>query len=94
MISAELGKPLEQFVVELVATGRYGSKSEVLREGVRLIQEREARLAAMDAAVARGIGHRGLAVIPVWRTHVEYGAGARVFYLFQDQKVLFKSQNF
>ncbi|MBK8122743.1 MAG: type II toxin-antitoxin system ParD family antitoxin [Dokdonella sp.] len=55
MISAELGKPLEQFVVELVATGRYGSKSEVLREGVRLIQEREARLAAMDAAVARGL---------------------------------------
>jgi antitoxin ParD1/3/4 len=55
MISAELGKPLEQFVVELVATGRYGSKSEVLREGVRLIQEREARLAALDAAVARGL---------------------------------------
>ncbi len=55
MISAELGKPLEQFIVELVATGRYGSKSEVLREGVRLIQEREARLAALDAAVARGL---------------------------------------
>jgi antitoxin ParD1/3/4 len=55
MISAELGKTLEQFVADLVATGRYGSKSEVLREGVRLIQEREARLAALDAAVARGL---------------------------------------
>ncbi|HRO88448.1 MAG TPA: type II toxin-antitoxin system ParD family antitoxin [Chiayiivirga sp.] len=55
MISAELGKPLEQFVAELVATGRYGSKSEVLREGVRLIQEREARLAALDAVIARGL---------------------------------------
>lgn len=55
MISAELGKPLEKFVAELVASGRYGSKSEVLREGVRLIQEREARLAALDAAVARGL---------------------------------------
>ena len=54
MISAELGKPLEQFVTQLVASGRYGSKSEVLREGVRLIQEREARLAALDAAIARG----------------------------------------
>lgn len=55
MISAELGKPLEQFVAELVATGRYGSKSEVLREGVRLIQERELKLAALDAAVMRGL---------------------------------------
>lgn len=54
MISAELGKPLEQFITQLVATGRYGSKSEVLREGVRLIQEREARMAALDAAIARG----------------------------------------
>lgn len=55
VISAELGKPLEQFVTQLVASGRYGSKSEVLREGVRLIQEREARMAALDAAIARGM---------------------------------------
>lgn len=55
MISAELGKPLEQFVTELVASGRYGSKSEVLREGVRLIQEREKRLAVLDAAIAQGL---------------------------------------
>ena len=55
MISADLGAPLEQFVASLVATGRYNSKSEVLREGVRIIQEREAKLAALDAAIARGI---------------------------------------
>ena len=53
-MSADLGKTLEKFVTELVATGRYHSKSEVLREGVRLIQERETRLAALDASVARG----------------------------------------
>jgi antitoxin ParD1/3/4 len=29
--------------------------SEVLREGVRLIQEREARLAALDTSIARGL---------------------------------------
>ena len=28
---------------------------EVLREGVRLVQEREAKLAALDAALARGL---------------------------------------
>jgi len=54
-ISADLGAHLEGVVNELVSTGRYNSKSEVLREGVRLVQEREARLAALDAALAKGI---------------------------------------
>ena len=53
--SVDLGKPLEKFVATLVKSGRYNSKSEVLREGVRLIQEREARLLALDAAIARGL---------------------------------------
>ncbi|MDR0593573.1 MAG: type II toxin-antitoxin system ParD family antitoxin [Bifidobacteriaceae bacterium] len=55
MISAELGKPLETFVEQLVATGRYGSKSEVLREGIRLVQDREARLHALRALVEPAI---------------------------------------
>ncbi len=55
MISADLGMQLEGFVTQLVETGRYNSKSEVLREGVRVIQEREARLAALDASIARGV---------------------------------------
>ena len=54
-VSADLGDVLESFVTKLVASGRYHSKSEVLREGVRLIQEREARLAALDASIARGL---------------------------------------
>lgn len=56
MISADLGQQLESFVSSLVATGRYNSKSEVLREGVRLIQDRETRLAALDVSIARGLG--------------------------------------
>ena len=58
-VSADLGKTLEKFVAKLVATGRYHSKSEVLREGVRLIQERETRLAALDASIARGVADAG-----------------------------------
>jgi len=54
-ISAELGQQLENYVNRLVATGRYHSKSEVLREGVRLLQERELRLTALDEALARGL---------------------------------------
>jgi antitoxin ParD1/3/4 len=55
MISADLGEKLETVVAELVSNGRYNSKSEVLREGVRLVQEREAELAALQAKIARGI---------------------------------------
>jgi len=52
--SVELGN-LEAVVTQLVESGRYNSKSEVLREGVRLVEEREKRLAALDAALARGL---------------------------------------
>jgi antitoxin ParD1/3/4 len=55
MISADLGNTLENFASELVKSVRYNSKSEVLREGVRLVREREARLTLLDAALARGI---------------------------------------
>jgi antitoxin ParD1/3/4 len=55
MISADLGKQLETYIQQLVDTGRYGSKSEVLREGVRLVQDRETRLTALDASIRRGI---------------------------------------
>lgn len=53
--SANLGAQLESYVTDLVKKGRYNSRSEVLREGVRLVEEREKRLEALDAAIARGI---------------------------------------
>ena len=55
MLSAELGSQLESYVAKLVESGRYNSKSEVMREGIRLIQERETRLAVLDQALARGM---------------------------------------
>ena len=54
-MSADLGSTLENYVSKLVEEGRYNSKSEVLREGVRLVQERESRLAALDEMVAAGL---------------------------------------
>src|SRR5690606_2356122 len=54
-ISADLGEVLEKVVTDLVENGRYNSKSEVLREGVRLVQEREARLREMDAMIEAGL---------------------------------------
>lgn len=43
--SVNLGAKLDEYVDRLVKDGRYGSRSEVLREGVRLVQEREAKWA-------------------------------------------------
>ena len=54
-ISADLGETLEAYVAELVKTGRYGSADDVLRAAMLMLQEREAKLAALDAAIARGI---------------------------------------
>lgn len=50
----DLGPQLEKFVSSLVSSGRFNSKNEVLREGLRLLEEREKRLAALDTAIARG----------------------------------------
>jgi antitoxin ParD1/3/4 len=52
--SVALGN-LENTVKRLVASGRYNSKSEVIREGIRLVEEREKKLVALDAALARGV---------------------------------------
>jgi antitoxin ParD1/3/4 len=39
--SYEIGSQLNHFVEDLVSSGRYNSKNEVVREGLRLLQERE-----------------------------------------------------
>lgn len=53
-MTVELGA-LEAVVERLVKEGRYGSKSEVLRTGVRLVEEREAKLAELKALLQVGL---------------------------------------
>ena len=53
--SVKLGEQLEAFIEQAVKNGRYGSRSEVLREGVRLVQEREARWSRFEAEVQKGL---------------------------------------
>lgn len=54
-----LTDPQTRFVEQLVASGRYQNASEVLREGLRLVQQRErayaARLEVLRDAVATGV---------------------------------------
>jgi antitoxin ParD1/3/4 len=54
-ISADLGEKLEAVVTDRVKNGRYNSKSEVLREGVRLVQEREAALEELRTKINEGV---------------------------------------
>ncbi|CUW38202.1 Antitoxin ParD1 [Magnetospirillum sp. XM-1] len=57
-MNVSIGERWESFVELAVRTGRYGSASEVVREGLRLVEEREMKLAALrshlDAAMAAG----------------------------------------
>jgi antitoxin ParD1/3/4 len=53
--SVDLGRHLEKLVSSLISSGRYNSRSEVLREGLRLLQKRENRLAALNLALDRGL---------------------------------------
>jgi antitoxin ParD1/3/4 len=49
-----LGDHFATFVEAQLASGRFTSTSEVVRAGLRLLEEHEARLQALRAALAEG----------------------------------------
>ncbi len=53
-MTVELGD-MKPVVDDLVASGRYGSEADVLKDGIRLLQAREERLAELYAALDVGI---------------------------------------
>jgi len=57
-MNVSVGERWENFLDEAVRSGRYGSVSEVVREGLRLVEEREAKLKALrstlDSSIANG----------------------------------------
>ncbi len=69
-----LGEHYGAFLSKQVAAGRYGSGSEVLRAGLRLLEEREAALDVIRAALVEG-EESGL---PVEIDFDDYIAGKRV----------------
>jgi antitoxin ParD1/3/4 len=58
--SYTIGKHYEILIKSLVESGRYATASEVMREGLRLIEEREerrqAKLDALRSAIKDGLG--------------------------------------
>lgn len=57
-MNVNLGTVFDQFVADLLKTGHYQSQSEILREGLRLLKEREElkqlRIAELRKAIAIG----------------------------------------
>lgn len=52
--SVSLGDHFQDFIEEQISDGRYGSASEVVRAGLRLLEDRETRLASLRSALAEG----------------------------------------
>ena len=52
--SVSLGEHFSRFIETQVAQGRYGTASDVVRAGLRLLEEQEANLAALHAALIEG----------------------------------------
>lgn len=54
-MNVSIGERWESYVEALLKTGRYGSASEIVREGLRLVEEREAKLAALRETIEAAI---------------------------------------
>lgn len=54
--SISLGEHFQAFLEQQVESGRFETASEVVRAGLRLLEEDEARLAALRTALERGEG--------------------------------------
>jgi antitoxin ParD1/3/4 len=53
--SITLGEHFQTFTGDLVREGRYGSVSDAVRAGLRLLEEHEAKWRALDRALQEGI---------------------------------------
>ena len=52
--SISLGDHFDAFVVRMVNTGRFKNASEVIRAGLRLLEEEEAKITVLQKAIQEG----------------------------------------
>ncbi len=53
--SVALGPYFEDFIKSQVAHGRYNNASEVIRAGLRLLEDNDTRIAALKSAIEEGV---------------------------------------
>ena len=53
--SVSLGNYFDEFVIGQVTVGRYKNVSEVIRAGLRLLEDEESRLIALKQAIQKGL---------------------------------------
>jgi len=58
-MNVSIGNRWESFIESAVRAGRYGSASEVVREGLRLVEEREAKLQSLRATIEESLAAGG-----------------------------------
>lgn len=52
---SDYGAPLEQAISDVLATGRFASRDDLLREGARIVTEREMLRATLHAKIEQGL---------------------------------------
>ena len=68
--SVALGNYFEHFVESKISQGRYKNASEVIRAGLRLLEEEESRYLALKSAIQEGF-ESGIATDFNPKTHLE-----------------------
>lgn len=54
-VTASIGPHYEEFIQNCILSGRYNNASEVIRAGLRRLEEDESRLVALRAALQEGL---------------------------------------
>ena len=58
-MNVSVGKRWEEFIDALVKSGRYASATEVMREGLRLVEEREAKFKSLRETIEASLAEDG-----------------------------------
>jgi antitoxin ParD1/3/4 len=70
-MNVSVGKRWEKFIDALVKSGRYASATEVMREGLRLVEEREAKFNSSRETIEASLAEGGENTIAEARARIE-----------------------